>query len=66
MEQEMYSYLEWQLNIDPSMLRNFQCCVQQDFTVSNSPEAIQDHHGMLPAQAPLPHHPYLSEYSTQG
>ena len=60
MEQAMCSYLEWQLNVDPSMLCNFQHRVQQDFVVSNLPEAIQDHHGMSVAQAPLPHRPYLS------
>ncbi|KAI0282721.1 hypothetical protein BC826DRAFT_1132822, partial [Russula brevipes] len=32
MEQEMCSYLEWQLNVDPSTLRDFQSRVQQDFT----------------------------------
>jgi len=31
MEQEMCSYLEWQLNINPSTLRDFQHRVQQDF-----------------------------------
>jgi len=61
MERAMCFYLEWQLNVDPLMLRNFQHCVQQDFMVSNLPEAIQDHHGTSAAQAPLPHRPYLSE-----
>jgi len=28
MEQAMCSYMEWQLNIDPLMLRDFQHCVQ--------------------------------------
>ncbi|KAI0286341.1 hypothetical protein BC826DRAFT_972672 [Russula brevipes] len=28
----MFSYLEWQLNVDPSTLRDFQSRVQQDFT----------------------------------
>jgi hypothetical protein len=31
MEREMCSYLEWQLNVDPLMLRNFQNRVQCDF-----------------------------------
>ncbi|KAF8502889.1 hypothetical protein F5888DRAFT_1868232 [Russula emetica] len=31
MEREMCSYLEWQLNVDPTTLRNFQARVQQDF-----------------------------------
>jgi hypothetical protein len=39
MEWEMCSYLEWQLSIDPSMLHDFQACVQQDFA-SPSPYCI--------------------------
>ncbi|KAF8491055.1 hypothetical protein F5888DRAFT_1807684 [Russula emetica] len=31
MEREMCSYLEWQLNVDPTTLRDFQARVQQDF-----------------------------------
>src|SRR5216684_8395400 len=31
MEREMCSYLEWQLNVDPSTLRDFQARVQHDF-----------------------------------
>ncbi|KAF8487731.1 hypothetical protein F5888DRAFT_1810486 [Russula emetica] len=31
MEREMCSYLEWQLNVDPTTLRDFQAWVQQDF-----------------------------------
>jgi hypothetical protein len=31
MEREMCSYLEWQLNVDPSTLRDFQNRVQRDF-----------------------------------
>ena len=57
MEQEMCSYLEWQLNVDPSPLRDFRHRVQQAFAVSNLPEATQDHHGTLAAQAPPPHLP---------
>ena len=53
MERAMCSYVEWQLNVDPSMLRDFQHRVQQDFTVSKSPRAIQDH-GTPAAQAPSP------------
>ena len=36
MERAVPSYLEWQLNVDPSTLR-FQHRVQQDFAVSNLP-----------------------------
>ena len=35
----MCSHLEWQLNIDPSMLRDFQHRVQQDFAMLNLPQA---------------------------
>jgi len=31
MEREMCSYLEWQLNVDPTTLRDFQARVQHDF-----------------------------------
>ena len=31
MEREMCSYLEWQLNVNPSTLRDFSNCIQQDF-----------------------------------
>jgi hypothetical protein len=31
MEWEMCSYLEWQLNVDPTTLHNFQARVQLDF-----------------------------------
>jgi hypothetical protein len=31
MEWEMCSYLEWQLNVDPTTLRDFQARVQLDF-----------------------------------
>ncbi|KAI0282440.1 hypothetical protein BC826DRAFT_1045718 [Russula brevipes] len=31
MERKMCSYLEWQLNVDPSTLYGFQSHVQQDF-----------------------------------
>ena len=41
----MCSYLEWHLNVDPSMLCDFRHRIQQDFAMSNLPEAIQDHHG---------------------
>jgi len=63
MEREMCSYLEWQLNVDPSPLRDFRHRIQQAFAMSNLPEVTQDHHGTSVAQAPSPHHPYLSEYS---
>jgi len=35
----MCSHLEWQLNVDPSTLRDFQHRVQQDFAASNLPQA---------------------------
>src|SRR5882762_11152189 len=31
MEREMCSYLEWQLNVDPSTLRDFEAQVRRDF-----------------------------------
>ncbi|KAI0026837.1 hypothetical protein K488DRAFT_91802, partial [Vararia minispora EC-137] len=31
MEREMCSYLEWQLNVDPDVLREFQARVKHDF-----------------------------------
>jgi hypothetical protein len=40
MEQEMCSYLEWQLNMNPSMLRDFQNRVQRDASVIPSPSII--------------------------
>jgi len=46
--------LEWQLNIDPSMLHNFQHCVLQHFDVFNSPEAIQDHQRDIGSMSPSP------------
>ena len=39
MERATCSHLEWQLNVDPSMLRDFRHRVQQDFAVLNSPQA---------------------------
>jgi hypothetical protein len=53
MEREMCSYLEWQLNVDPSTLRDFQSCVQQDFAGPGPYPAM-----VLPqpALAPFAHH----------
>ena len=62
MEQEMCSHPEWQLNTNLLMLHDFQHHVQQDFAVSNLPEAIQDHHRMLAAHATMV--PRQSMYST--
>jgi len=53
MEQEMCSHLEWQLNANLLMLHDFQHCIQQDFAVSNLPEAIQDHHRTSAAHATM-------------
>ena len=53
MEQEMCSHLEWQLNTNLLTLRDFQHRIQQDFAVSNLPEAIQDHYRTLAAHATM-------------
>jgi len=53
MEREMCSHPEWQLNANLLTLHNFQHRVQQDFAVSNSPEAIQDHHRTSAAHATM-------------
>ncbi|KAI0285233.1 hypothetical protein BC826DRAFT_918884 [Russula brevipes] len=49
MEREMCSYLEWQLNVDPSTLRDFQSRVQQDFAGPGPYPAM-----VLPQPAPAP------------
>jgi len=49
MEREMCSYLEWQLNVDPSTLRDFQARVQQDFA-GPGPYPLM----VLPQPAPAP------------
>jgi hypothetical protein len=49
MEREMCSYLEWQLNIDPTMLCYFQSEVQLDFAGPGSYSAM-----VLPLPAPAP------------
>src|SRR5258707_1797333 len=57
-ERKMCSYLEWQLSVDPSMLRDFQARVQHNFA-SPGPYRIRrwsslsqlPHH--LPTKAPL-------------
>jgi hypothetical protein len=49
MEREMCSYLEWQLNVDPTTLRDFQARVQQDFSGPGPyPQVV------LPQPAPAP------------
>jgi len=53
MEWEMCSHPEWQLNANLLTLCNFQHHIQQDFAVSNSPEAIQDHHRTSAAHATM-------------
>jgi hypothetical protein len=44
MEREMCSYLKWQLNIDPTMLCDFQAQVQLDFTgLDPYPSMVSQH-----------------------
>ncbi|KAH9961122.1 hypothetical protein BC827DRAFT_1260608 [Russula dissimulans] len=49
MEREMCSYLEWQLNVEPSTLRDFQSRVQHDFAGPGPYPAV-----VLPQPAPAP------------
>ncbi|KAI9508822.1 hypothetical protein F5148DRAFT_979263 [Russula earlei] len=49
MEREMCSYLEWQLNVDASTLRDFQCRVQHDFAGPGPYPPV-----VLPQPAPAP------------
>src|SRR5882762_8686836 len=59
MEREMYSYLEWQLNVDPSMLHGFEGQVNHNFAgpgpyfpreARNRPRSPC----LLPRRAPIP------------
>jgi hypothetical protein len=49
MEREMCSYLEWQLNVDPTTLRDFQARVQLDFAGPGPYPPM-----VLPQPAPAP------------
>jgi hypothetical protein len=49
MEREMCSYLEWQLNVEPTTLRDFQSRVQHDFAGPGPYPAV-----VLPQPAPAP------------
>jgi len=49
MEREMCSYLEWQLNVDPTTLRDFQARVQHDFAGPGPYPPM-----VLPQPAPAP------------
>jgi hypothetical protein len=49
MEREMCSYLEWQLNVDPMTLRDFQAQVQLDFAGPGPYRPM-----VLPLPAPTP------------
>jgi hypothetical protein len=49
MEREMCSYLEWQLNVDPTTLRDFQARVQLDFAGQGPYPPM-----VLPQPAPAP------------
>ncbi|KAH9057073.1 hypothetical protein EDB83DRAFT_2316050 [Lactarius deliciosus] len=49
MEREMCSYLEWQLNVDPSTLRDFESRVRHDFAGAGPYPTV-----VLPQTAPAP------------
>ncbi|KAH9057673.1 hypothetical protein EDB87DRAFT_1578552 [Lactarius vividus] len=49
MEREMCSYLEWQLNVDPSTLRDFESRVRHDFAGPGPYPSV-----VLPQTAPAP------------
>ncbi|KAI0057892.1 hypothetical protein BV25DRAFT_1830642 [Artomyces pyxidatus] len=49
MEREMCSYLEWQLNVDPATLRDFEATVRRDFAGAGPYPPIS-----LPQPAPSP------------
>jgi Cyclin, N-terminal domain len=56
MEREMCSYLEWQLNVDPTTLRDFESRVRHDFAGPGPYPAM-----VLPQSAPAPFaHPSAS------
>jgi len=62
MEREMCSYLEWQLNVDPTTLRDFESRVRQDFAGPGPYPAV-----VLPQSAPAPFtHPNASNSSSSS
>jgi len=61
MEREMCSYLEWQLNVDPSTLRDFSNRVQQDFAGPGPYPPM-----VLPQPAPAPFTHQSSSSATSG
>ena len=58
---EMCSYLEWQLNVNPSMLHDFTYCIQQDFTGPGPYPPM-----VLPQLAPVPFMHQSSSSATSG
>lgn len=61
MEREMCSYLEWQLNVDPQTLRDFQSRVQHDFAGPGPYPPM-----VLPAPAPAPFAHQTANGGTSG
>ena len=57
MEREMCSYLEWQLNVDPTTLRDFESRVRHDFAPSTARPSLSllDRHGHLHLLSSFPH-----------